>query len=154
MNKTELKKLRSKARTACLNVLRTLAKDKGLRTQRVAAEALGKTTNAGFAVGNHVGLGVNVLAGTVIMGRNGYISCFPHGENYHSMLRETGGPGWGTQKDWEEFIENPVLAYVDFAKGTALSADNFDPTNEREVKSMLKLLEISKESCAWGRKDV
>jgi hypothetical protein len=154
VNKTELKKLRSKARRACLNALRKLAKDNGLRTQRVAAEALGKMTNAGFAIGDHVGLGMNVLAGTVIMGRNGYISCFPHGENHHSMLREAGGPGWGTPKDWGEFIQKPVLAYVDFAKGKALFADNFDPTSEKKVNSMMQLLEISKESCEWGRKDI
>ena len=86
MNKTELNKLRSKARKACLAALRKLAKTHGLTTQRVAGEAVaGDSTNAGFAIGCAVGLGMNILAGTVIMGRNGYISCFPHGEEYHTM---------------------------------------------------------------------
>lgn len=155
MNKTELKKLRSRARKACLTALRRLAKDNGLRMQRVVTEALGKTTNAGFVIGDHVGLGMNVFAGTVIMGRNGYISCFPHGENYHTMLRlGADGPGWGSRKDWEEFTQKPVLGYVDFAKGEALFADNFDPTSAKDVRTVLNVLEISKESCAWGREAV
>src|ERR1700756_4695364 len=155
MNKTELKSLRSKARKACLAALRKLAKDYGLSTQRVAGEEIGESTNAGFAIGSHVGLGMNVLAGTVIMGRNGYFSCFPHGENYYGMLREVnGGPGWGTRKDWESFVQKPVLGYVDFAKGEALFADNFDPTSAKEVLSLLKVLEITKETCAWGREAV
>ena len=44
-----------------------------------------------------------------------------------------------------------MLGYVDFAHGTALFADNFDPAADEHVRSMLKTLEISKESCSWGR---
>jgi hypothetical protein len=153
MTNTELRRHRSKARKACLASLRKLAKNNGLRTQRVAGEAIaGDSTNAGFAIGCAVGLGSNILAGTVIMGRNGYISCFPHGEDYHTMLRRRNdAPGYASRKDWEEFAQKPVLGYVDFAHGTALFADNFDPTDDEDVRSILETLEISKESCEWGR---
>ena len=69
------------------------------------------------------------------------------------MLR-SDGPGYGKQEDWQEFTQKPSLAYVDFANRKALWADNFSPFDDKQVKSVMKSLQITKESSMWGRESL
>lgn len=151
MNDTDDKRLNDEAREMCLASLCNLAKENGLTVQNVGAEKDENTTNASFAINSQVGVGMSIRAGWVIMGMNGYISSFPHGEDYHAMLRrKSNGP-----KGWEDFIsKGACLAYVNFHAGKGLSADNFVPSEASDVEAMFKDLEINNESCEWGRKEL
>jgi hypothetical protein len=157
MTKTKHKQLSARAHKVCLTALRKLAKDHGLKVQYVGGDSIvGKLTKAAFAIGENVGMGMHVRAKWVIMGRNGYLSSRPHGEDCHTMLiRLNDGPGYGSVKEWEEFIADHgnCLAFVNFGHGHFLGSDNFDPTNTKEVENLLSLLEINKDSCKWGREN-
>jgi hypothetical protein len=118
-------------RKACLKALRELARKYDLKVIRATKDA-----DANLRIGAELGLGMGVRARYVIMGEKGYISSAPHGDTFHTAFV----PGWGSQKDWDEFLPDPSLSYVHFP--TFPSGDNFRPNTDSQVKSVLKLVGI------------
>jgi len=131
MTKTETKRRYGQMRKVCLKALRELAKKYGLKV--ICAY---KDDDTSFRIGAALGLGMGILARHVVMGDEGYISCAPHGDTFHTAF----SPGWGSQQDWDTFLADPCLSYVHFP--TFPSGDNFMPTTISQVKSVFKLVGI------------
>lgn len=133
VTESDTRKRYAMMRLVCFEALLRFGKANHLRVVRAHTDRDAHRHSIGSRIRNAFGMDMDVRAGHVITGTNGYISSRPHGDAFHTGYK----PGYGSEQDWKRFFAHPLLSYVLLLPDSYPSGENFDPVNRTGAQWVL-----------------